>query len=258
MRCYSSGKYFYKSDAFDSLSTRLAKLDVYFMNADKTPAAPLEQYVIASRYMGLYSARFYGLVDLYKEIYRSVEGKILKSIEGKSIKDEYVVSQMRNFYISGSHTEILAFDAPMDSYMGMPEGFDEFVICNMERGAETLRACLRDTGATGTFRGDVCLESTSLILGEADIVSENGVLLEIKCGNATKSVEMRDVGNCKHLLQVLSYVALARHGTIPIELHTACIVNPLTGAWERYNLSSWTEEQSAEFMDCLEELRLRC
>jgi hypothetical protein len=94
-------------------------------------------------------------------------------------------------------------------------------------------------------------------MGEADIVSENGVLLEIKCGTSTKATEMRDVGNCKHLLQVLSYVALARHGTIPIELKRACIVNPLTGAWERYDLSTWTEEQSSEFMECLEELRER-
>jgi len=34
-------------------------------------------------------------------------------------------------------------------------------------------------------------------------------------------------------------------------------VNPLTGAWERYDLSSWTMEQSLEFMACLEELRER-
>jgi hypothetical protein len=94
-------------------------------------------------------------------------------------------------------------------------------------------------------------------MGEADIVSANGVLLEIKCGTARKAVDMRDVGNCKHLLQVLAYVALARHGTIPVKLEKACIVNPLTGAWERYDLSSWAMEESAEFMACLEELRER-
>lgn len=259
MSCYSNGKYFYKADAYEDLALRLAKLDVYFMNANKTPCAPLEQYVIASRYMGLNSSRYYGFTTTFKEIYRDVERTILKAagITAPTVTDEYILSQLKNFYVRGATSEITAFDAPADTYMGMPEDLDVFVVENIERGAETLRACLRDTGATGTFRGDVCLESASLIMGEADIISENGVLLEIKCGTAMKAVDMRDVGNCKHLLQVLAYVALARHGTIPVKVERACIVNPLTGAWERYELSSWTWEQSSEFMSCLEELRRR-
>jgi hypothetical protein len=259
MSCYANGKYFYKVDAYDDLSLRLAKLDLYFMNAEKEPVAPLEQYVIASRYMGLSSSRYYGFIDSIRAIYRDVERIILKSAAAKepSFKDEYIISQLKNFYVRGATSEITAFDAPADTYMGMPEHLEAFVVENVERGAETLRACMRDTGATGKFRGDVCLESASLIMGEADIVSENGVLMEIKCGTARKAVDMRDTGNCKHLLQVLAYVALARHGTIPVKLERACIVNPLTGAWERYDLSSWTMEQSLEFMACLEELRER-
>jgi len=259
MSCYPSGRYFYKADACDEISIRKAKLDVYFMNADKTPRLPLEYYVQASRYMGLHTARVYGAVDMFKQIYDDVERTILKIAKkgAKTIRDEYILAQAKNFYMAGSYSEIQAFDAPVNSYMGMPEGVDEFIMANIERAADTLRACLHDTGAGGQIYGDVCLESESLIMGEADIVSENGVLLEIKCGTATKSIEMRDVGNCKHLLQVLSYVALARHGTNPIELKRACIVNPLTGAWERYDLSTWSFEQSSEFMACLEEIRAR-
>lgn len=261
MSCYAGEKYFYRTDAYDDLPLRLAKLDVYFMNAEKKPLAPLEQYVIASRYLGLSSARFYGLVQSFQDIYKSVERAIAKAATAlakePSVRDEYIVSQMRNFYTRGSTSEITAFDAPSHTYMGMPEGLDLFVVENVERGAAMMRACLQDTGATGELRGDVCLESASLIMGEADIVSENGVLLEIKCGTATKATDMRDTGNCKHLLQVLAYVALARHGTIPVKLEKACIVNPLTGTWERYDLAAWTMEQSAEFMACLEELRER-
>jgi hypothetical protein len=259
MQCYSNGKYFYKADAYEVLDMRLIKLHIYFLNAEKTPSAPLEQYVVASRYMGLHSARYYGFTDRVREIYRDVERIILKAaaVKKPTIREEYILSQLRNFYTRGSTSEITAFDAPSETYMGMPDDLDEFVTENIVRGADTLRACLRDTGASGGFRGDVSLESTSLIMGEADIISENGVLLEIKCGMATKAVDMRDAGNCKHLMQVLAYVALARHGTIPVELEKACIVNPLTGTWERYDLSSWTEEQSLEFMACLEELRER-
>jgi len=259
MSCYPDGKFFYRADAYEDLWVRLAKLDVYFMNAGKKPVAPLEQYVIASRYMGLSSARFFGLVDSFRDIYKGVERAIIRAATAKepTVRDEYIISQMRNFYTRGSTSEITAFDAPTQTYMGMPEGLDLFIMENAEQGAQMMRACLQDTGATGELRGDVCLESASLIMGEADIVSENGVLLEIKCSMATKAVDMRDTGNCKHLLQVLSYVALARHGTIPVKLETACIVNPLTGAWERYDLSAWTMEQSAEFMACLEELRER-
>jgi hypothetical protein len=259
MSCYNR-KHFYKSDAHEELSFRLAKLDVYFMNADKTPKGPLEQYVAASRYMGLHSARYYGFTDSVRQIYRDVEQTILKAAAASqpTLKEEYILSQLRSFYTRGSTSEITAFDAPTDTYMGMPEDLDLFIIQNIERSAQTLSACLRDTGACQKLRGDVCLESISLIMGEADIISDNGVLLEMKCGKATKAAELRDsMGNSKHILQVLAYIALARHGTIPVELHRACIVNPLTGAWERYELSIWTEEQSMEFMSCLEELRER-
>ena len=58
--------------------------------------------------------------------------------------------------------------------------------------------------------------------------SVGGVLIEIKCGTAVKAVDLRDAGSCKHLLQVLSYVAMGRHGTIPLKCEWAFLVNPLT------------------------------
>ena len=151
MSCYPDGKFFYRADAYEDLWVRLAKLDVYFMNAGKKPVAPLEQYVIASRYMGLSSARFFGLVDSFRDIYKGVERAIIRAATAKepTVRDEYIISQMRNFYTRGSTSEITAFDAPTQTYMGMPEGLDLFVMENAEQGAQMMRACLQDTGATG-------------------------------------------------------------------------------------------------------------
>jgi len=102
----------------------------------------------------------------------------------------------------------------------------------------------------------VPLESKSLIIGEADLVSKS-MLIEIKCGTAVHAADLRDSGNCKNLLQVLAYVALGRHGEIPLNVRWASLINPLTGAWEIYDLDTWSKEQSSEFMECLEELRKR-
>jgi hypothetical protein len=257
--CYPKKLFFHRTDALENLSLRMAKIDIYFMNADKNPIAPLQQYVLASRYLAFHSSRCYSLTNTIRSIYDEVEWAISKASkkEVRTIKDEYILSQLKNFYTRGSVSEIHAVDAPRHMYMGMPENYEEFVSENIQIGTENINVCFKENGASGKLQGDVCLESESLIMGEADIISENGVLLEIKCGTSNKAVEMRDVGNCKHLLQVLSYVALARHGTIPIDLHKACIVNPLTGTWEIYDLSTWSEKDSMEFMQCLEELRDR-
>jgi hypothetical protein len=68
---------------------------------------------------------------------------------------------------------------------------------------------------------------------------------------------LRDNGDCKNLLQLLSYVALARHGTLPMKCSWAFLVNPLTNAWERYDIGKWSQDDSNLFMECLEELRKR-
>ena len=120
--------------------------------------------------------------------------------------------------------------------------------------------CLRSVGSGMRFlEGDIALETESLIIGEADMWTQEcgGVLLEIKCGTAKRVAELRDTGNCKNLLQVLAYVAMGRHGVIPLKTRWAFLLNPLTAAWERYDLNTWSMEESREFMDCLEELRER-
>jgi hypothetical protein len=35
------------------------------------------------------------------------------------------------------------------------------------------------------------------------------------------------------------------------------LLNPLTGTWERYDITAWAEANSLEFLACLEELRER-
>jgi hypothetical protein len=128
---------------------------------------------------------------------------------------------------------------------------------NMKGICQTVRDCLQTVRAGyEQLKGDVPLESKSLILGEADLVS-NSMLMEIKCGTATKPAELRDSGNCKNMLQVLAYVALGRHGELPLTTRWASLLNPLTGAWEIYELDTWSTEQSLEFMEVLEELRRR-
>ena len=103
---------------------------------------------------------------------------------------------------------------------------------------------------------DAPLESDTFIVGEADMMVGE-LLIEIKCGAHIRPTELRESGSCKNLLQVLSYVALARHGTIQYELKKAALINPLTGSWEMYDIDSWSTEDSKEFMAVLEELRVR-
>ena len=77
------------------------------------------------------------------------------------------------------------------------------------------------------------------------------------CGSAYKASELREPGCAKHLLQVFAYVALGRHGSFPLEVDMASIVNPLTGAWEVYDMATWSREDSLLFLQCMEELRER-
>ena len=246
----------------EELYIRKAKLDVLFMNSSLIPSTSLENYICASRYIGLSSGRYFMMIDSLKEIYRNVEGMIFDSAtkEEKTILDEYILSQMRDFYTRGSVTEIQAIGSPMNSYQGLPDDFEEFISVNQAGICSAIKDCLRSVSASmDNCLGDIALETESLIMGEADIYTaeSDGVILEVKCGNAVEPVILREVGSCKNLLQVLAYVAMGRHGTIPLPARWAFLVNPLTGAWERYDLNSWSHEDSALFMQCLEELRMR-
>ena len=114
-------------------------------------------------------------------------------------------------------------------------------------------------GNISDLEGDKALETDTFILGEADLYdpSGEGHLIEMKCSISHRATDLRDTGNCKNLLQVLAYVAMGRHGTIPLKCRWATLINPLTGAHEIYDMASWTHEQSAEMLSCLEELRMR-
>jgi hypothetical protein len=251
--------WFHRTEAYEELPMRLAKLHVHFLNSEHEAKAELSNYVSASRHLALYSGKTYGMVENLKKIYLTTQSQLrntyLKPI--RTLRDEYVISQTLNFYKNSVVSEIQAVSAPQDSYQGLPFGFDVFMKQNMKGVCKNITSCMECVGAGYEhLKGDVPLESKSLILGEADLVSKS-MLIEIKCGTATKASELRDSGNCKNMLQVLAYVALGRHGEIPLNTRWASLINPLTGAWEIYDLDSWSSADSSEFMDFLEELRKR-
>lgn len=251
--------WFHRTDAYEELAIRLAKLHVHFLNSEKEPSNELSNYVSASRHLAMSMGRTWGMVDNLKKVYM-VTQSVLRGVYEKpvrTLRDEYVISQTLNFYKNSVTSEIQAVTAPEDSYQGLPFGFDEFIQHNMKGICQNVRACMAVVGAEyENLQGDIPLESKSLIIGEADLVSKS-MLIEIKCGTATTPSDLRDSGNCKNLLQVLAYVALGRHGELPLSTRWASLINPLTGVWEIYDLDTWSKEQSLEFMECLEELRKR-
>lgn len=250
-----------RMDAYDTLEIRLAKLDVFFMNSDKEPSEELIRYVTASRYLALFSVRLYGMVPVIKDIWLSVQKRIIDiaaKTEPLSIIEEYILSQSINFFLRGIVSEIQSVDAPCDSYQGLPNGFEEFTLEAIRPAAHVVLSCAKSVGqlTAAGIQCDVTVETESLILGEVDMVAGD-LLIEIKCGNSTKAVELRDSGNCKNLLQVLSYVALGRHGVMPLACKYGCLINPLTATWEIYDMETWSVEDSGEFVKILEELRRR-
>ena len=252
-----------RMDAYDTLEMRLAKLDVFFMNSDKEPSEELIRYVTASRYLALFSGRLFGMVPVVKDIWCSVQKRLMEiaaKTDVLTVVEEYILSQSANFYLRGAVSEIQAVDAPCDSYQGLPNGFEEFTLEAIRPAAVTLETCVKSVlGADNEsvdIQCDISVETESLILGEVDMVTGD-LLIEIKCGNSTKAVELRDSGNCKNLLQVLSYVALGRHGVMPLACKYGCLINPLTATWEIYDMETWSVEDSAEFVKILEELRRR-
>ena len=254
-----------RTDAYDSLEMRLEKLDVYFLNSGKgEPSEDLIRYVTASRYLALFTGRMYSMVPAVKEIWYAIQDRILE-VAGKptdtlTVFDEYILAHSIGFYTRGIVSEIQSIDAPSDSYQGQPEGFEEFVSEVIRPAGANIQACIQAVGVSPfsapDIQCDISLETESLILGEVDMLCGD-FLIEIKCGTATRAVELRDAGNCKNLLQVLSYVALGRHGTIPLACKYAGIINPLTATWEIYDIESWSLEDSLEFIKVLEELRVR-
>ena len=251
-----------RHDSLEDISMRRAKLDVLFMNSNNEQSLVLDRFVSASRWLGMYQTKQFMCVPAVKEIYWKTERLLIETSKkkDKSVEDEYILSQSTDFYLRGNTQEIEAVTMPKNYYSGLPNGFEEFVALNQDGICDVVIDCLRSVGSgMGHLEGDIALETESLIIGEADMWTQEcgGVLLEIKCGTAKEVADLRDTGNCKNLLQVLAYVAMGRHGVIPLKTRWAFLLNPLTAAWERYDLNSWSMEESREFMNCLEELRER-
>jgi len=246
----------------ESISLAKVKLEVTFMNKEIVIDSPIEHFISAGRDISKYKKRCHTLVDSVNIIYKRVHDTIIKSFkqEVKTIEDEYIISQARNFFLRGITSEIQAITSADDTYQGMPHNYEEFVKDNSIYLKQYIIESLDRIGANVLhIKGDKPLETESLIRGEIDLYSEQqgGVIIEIKCSCNTKAIDLRESGTCKNLLQILSYVAMGRHGTIPLKANHAILVNPLTGAHEVYDLSTWSNEQSQEFIDCLEELRRR-
>jgi superfamily I DNA/RNA helicase len=254
------GLYLSKNTAYENIKQRLMKIDIYFLNSDKEPNEELIRYITASRYIALFSGRMWSMVPGVKTVWKEVEKRItaVASKEKREMKDEYILSQANNFYLKNVITEIQAIDAPPHLKQGLPDNFEEFVNSVLEPGALAIKACAGSVGipVNTPISGDVGLESDCFILGEADMVMDD-MILEIKCGTHTNPVDLREAGSCKNLLQILSYVSLGRHGTLPLKCNKAAIINPLTGSWEAYDIESWPIENSLEFMSVLKELRAR-
>ena len=193
---------------------------------------------------------------LWYDIGYTIERIYKKEI--RNIKEEYILSQLTNFYMRGILSEIQAVNAPSNLYQGLPNDFEEFIDYSIGPAQEFIKALIKTAGISEEIgiECDAPLESDTIIVGEADMMVGE-LLIEIKCGAHTNPVDLRESGSCKNLLQVLSYVALARHGTIQYDLKKAALINPLTGSWEMYDIEAWPEESSKEFMAVLEELRVR-
>jgi hypothetical protein len=253
------GRFLSKKEAFEDYDTRVQKLKLDFEDIDICPETHIEQFVNTSRYIALHNGKYHGYIDALKQLVKQIEYKIrlAASKSNPTIKEQYIISQARDFFTKGNMGEIQGAYAPTSKYMGLPEGFSEFVDAN--NVTDIIVDTLNNVGAScDQLKGDVAVEYSGdrIIIGEIDLYTETlgGVITEIKCSNIICPQELRDTGNCKNLLQVLAYVAIGRHGTIKKPAKWAFLLNPLTSTYERYDLDTWSYEDSKEFMNCLKDL----
>ena len=244
----------------ESVNERLTKLDLSFTFAQRDPSEELIKYITASRYISKFFNRMIFMTPHVKALWYDIGNTIerIHKKESRSIREEYILSQLTNFYLRGILSEIQAVTAPSNLYQGLPNDFEEFIEYRIGPAQELIKALIKVAGISEEIgiECDAPLESDTIIVGEADMMVGE-LLIEMKCGAHTNPVDLRESGSCKNLLQVLSYVALARHGTIQYDLKKAALINPLTGSWEMYDIEAWSMEDSKEFMDVLEELRSR-
>ena len=209
------------------------------------------------RHIAAFNAKRFRMPAELTALYDAAARRIM-SIFKKSehdLRDQYILSHTLSMYKDGQLNAVRAVDAPVNSYMGLPEGFDEFAAASVAPAAAIVRAA----SCSSVFQADVPVESASLLYGEMDLITADGdCVVEIKCSAETSAAGLRGSSSCVNLLQLLAYVAIARHGTPPKRNPKwAVLVNPLTATWERYDLTTWSMEQSAEFLACLEELQRR-
>ena len=253
-----------KKNALEEFSFREVSLEADFNNLDYVALDTIAQYVPPSRIIGMYNTRLYAMDEETSEICYTVENAIFKAATRpvRRIRDEYILSQTYDFYARGRLSEIQAVNAPSNQFQGLPRNFEEFVEVNTDHMRESLIGIMGRCGYKEgqQILGDYNLESVNMIMGQADLVipkHKNGIIVEIKVSAAVKGVDLRDSGNCKNLLQVLAYVALGRHGMIPLTVRWAMLINPLTQAHEIYDLDTWSYKDSKEFLNVLEELKGR-
>jgi hypothetical protein len=249
-----------KSASTESIEERLMKLDLSFIFANKEPSDELIKYITASRYIAKFFHRMVFMTPHVKALWYDIGNTIQKiyTKEKRTIKEEYILSQLTNFYLRGIISEIQAVNAPSNLYQGLPNYFEEFIENHIGPAQTLIKECIKEAGISEDIgiECDAPLESDTFIVGEADMMVGE-LLIEIKCGAHMNPIDLRESGSCKNLLQLLSYVALARHGTIQYECKKAALINPLTGSWEIYHIEAWSENDSKEFMSVLEELRTR-
>ena len=178
---------------------------------------------------------------------------IFKKVDN-DLRDMYILSHTLNLYAHGQLNAIRAIDAPVNSYMGLPEGFDEFAAASVIPASAIIKEATHST----RFLADFPVETESILYGETDLITTDlKGIIEIKCSAEITSSGLRGSTSCVNLLQLLAYIAIGRHGKSVINPDWAVLVNPLTATWERYDLTSWSKTQSYEFLQCLEELRSR-
>jgi hypothetical protein len=254
---YSNGRWFHRDHAKASHDVLSAVIADFFERAGTLPNTDPMAYIMPARHIAAFSAKRFRmpieLTALYDAAARRIIG-IFKKTE-HTLRDKYILSHTLSMYKDGQLNAVRAVDAPVNSYMGLPSGFDEFAAASVAPAAAIVRAAAAASG----FQADIPVESASLLYGEMDLITEDGdCVVEIKCSAETTAAGLRGSSSCVNLLQLLAYVAIARHGTPPRRNpKNAVLVNPLTATWERYDLTTWSMEQSAEFLACLEELQRR-
>jgi hypothetical protein len=253
------GRFLSKKEAFENFDTRMTKLRIDLTESGIESETPLSQYVNASRYIALHNGKYHGLIKGVQDIVDLIVYKLRSAAakEHPTIKEQYILSQARDFFTRGTMGEIQAIYAPPKKYLGLPPGLKNFVEKN------DVTSIIVDTLqnydiSSDNLQGDVALEfhKNRIIIGEMDLYtdSNNGAVIELKCSSITNPEELRDTGNCKNLLQILTYVAMARHGIVKKKAKWAFLLNPLTAAYECYDLDTWSFMQSKKFIECLDEL----